>query len=105
METRVSVAHPDAHLEQLEVHGKGENDTGNPEEQPEANTDEDIDKELLAGPLTVETCVTQQCRSEERRKREEHKTKRNEKKKIMTGQPTPSQKSSSFRLQTLPTYP
>lgn len=43
-------------LEQFEINRESKDDTGDPEEQPEANTNDDIDSELLASPLAVETC-------------------------------------------------
>lgn len=55
MGTKVSLVRPKARLKQFEIHCEGKDDTGDPEEQPQAYTDDDVDKELLAGPFTVET--------------------------------------------------
>lgn len=40
----------------VRVHGKTyEDNTGDPEEQPKEYSDEDIDEQFLAGPVTVQT--------------------------------------------------
>jgi len=63
---RTHVSRQTARLQDFEVHQEGEDDSGQPEQERQHQSDQNIDEKLLAIPVSVQTCCARMTKADRR---------------------------------------